>query len=172
MVNRYIRNVFDRDMAATVGAAYFPTVIVTSREEVRLQVWDTAGQEKFRALAPFYFRGTAVAILVYDVTQKQTLEGIDDWANEIATKAPSAIKLVVVGNKKDLADERVVSASDGNEASRKIRAEFHIETSAKTGEGLQELFTRIAELNLTEDLVQEHVDQKVSPPTENPNSCC
>lgn len=153
ILSRLVQGTFDRNMPATIGAAFLTKVITTSNGPVRLQLWDTAGQEKFRSLAPMYYRSSAVAVLVYDVTSKQSLEGLEDWAAEIADKAPHNIKLVVVGNKIDMTEERCVSQAAGQEFVKKLNAVRHYETSAKTGEGINEVFNDIAQLDIAQDNV-------------------
>jgi GTPase SAR1 family protein len=101
-----------------------------------------------------YYRAAAVAVLVYDVTAKPSLDGLEDWAAEIADKAPHNIRLVVVGNKTDLPDERVVPRAAGEELAKKFQAVFYEETSAENGNGVNELFTRIAEMDTAQDDVQ------------------
>jgi small GTP-binding protein len=155
ILTRFVQGTFDRDMPATIGAAFLAKVAMTSGGPVRLQLWDTAGQEKFRSLAPMYYRAAAVACLVYDVTSKPSLDGLEDWAAEIADKAPPNIKLIVIGNKTDLVDDRVVPKAAGEEMAKKFHAVFYGETSAESGDGITEVFTRIAELDPTQDEVVE-----------------
>jgi small GTP-binding protein len=155
ILSRFVQGKFDRNMPATIGAAFLTKVITTPNGPVRLQLWDTAGQEKFRSLAPMYYRSSAVAVLVYDVTAKSSLDGLEDWAAEIADKAPHNIKLVVIGNKIDMADERRGPQSAGQELDRSLSAVHYGETSAKTGEGINDVFNKIAELDITQDSVQE-----------------
>jgi small GTP-binding protein len=152
LVTRFVQGTFDRNMPATIGAAFLAKVVATSSSPVRLQLWDTAGQEKFRSLAPMYYRAAAVAVLVYDVTAKATLDDLEDWAAEIADKAPANIRLVVLGNKADLAEGRAVPAAAGEALAKSLRAVFYAETSAQTGEGVNEVFTRIAEFDTGEEI--------------------
>ena len=155
ILNRLVHGTFDRDTPATIGAAFMAKIIQTPNETVRLQLWDTAGQEKFRSLAPMYYRSAAVAVLVYDVTSKESLIGLEEWAAELKDKAPPSIKLVIIGNKTDLDDERCISIQQGKEFADQIGAILHAETSAKTGEGINEIFSKIAELEITQDDIIE-----------------
>ncbi|OHT14400.1 small GTP-binding protein [Tritrichomonas foetus] len=160
ILSRFVQGTFDRNSPATIGAAFLTKVITTPNGPVRLQLWDTAGQEKFRSLAPMYYRSSAVAVLVYDVTSKTSLEGLEDWAAEIADKAPHNIKLIVLGNKIDLADERVVSTASGQEFAHNLNCVYYGETSAKTGEGINDVFNKIAELDASQDdIVEKKIDQ-------------
>jgi small GTP-binding protein len=171
---RFVQGTFDRNMPPTIGAAFLAKVVTTAGGPVRLQLWDTAGQEKFRSLAPMYYRAAAVAVLVYDVTSKTSLNGLEDWAAEIADKAPHNIRLVVVGNKTDLVDERVVPKAAGEELTKKFQAVFYAETSAETGDGINELFTKIAEMDPAQDDVLD-APRRVQPQGQNPaqsGGCC
>jgi small GTP-binding protein len=151
ILTRFVQGTFDTNMPPTIGAAFLAKVVTTEGGPVRLQLWDTAGQEKFRSLAPMYYRAAAVAILVFDLTSKQTLDGLADWAREIAEKAPHNIKIVVIGNKSDLVDERVEPRSAGEETARGFNAVFYDETSAETGDRVNDVFTRIAEIDPSHD---------------------
>jgi small GTP-binding protein len=172
IITRFTQGTFSRSMVPTVGAAFQTKIIQTPTGQVRLQLWDTAGQEHFRSLAPMYDRMSAVVILVFDITQKQTLDGLDDWATEITHKAPPMIKRVVVGHKLDLADERTVGPAAGQEAARQLRAVMYTETSAFTGDGIDDLFLRIAQLDLTQDQVQENVSPMAPTQHDAPRKCC
>ena len=154
ILSRFVQGTFDREMPATIGAAFLTKVITTSNGNVRLQLWDTAGQEKFRSLAPMYYRSAAVAVLVYDVTSKESLDGLEAWAAEIADKAPHNIKLVVIGNKIDLEEERAISTQVGKEFADQLNASLFQETSAKSGEGINEVFNQIADLQFDEVFVK------------------
>lgn len=169
ILSRFVQGTFDRNMPATIGAAFLTKVIQTPNGNVRLQLWDTAGQEKFRSLAPMYYRSAAVAVLVYDVTSKSSLDGLEDWAAEIADKAPTNIKLVVIGNKADMEDERCISLQQGREIANQFNAVLHGETSAKTGDGINEIFAKIAELDITQDDVVEKQREIVK--VENTDGC-
>ncbi|OHT13085.1 small GTP-binding protein [Tritrichomonas foetus] len=172
ILSRFVQGTFDRNMPATIGAAFLTKVITTPNGNVRLQLWDTAGQEKFRSLAPMYYRSAAVAVLVYDITQKQSLDGLEDWAAEIADKAPHNIKLVVIGNKTDLEEDRQVTQQQGKELANNLNAVIHGETSAKTGAGINEIFAQIAELDITQDdIVVNPASNRPQPKSNNDEGC-
>jgi small GTP-binding protein len=172
ILSRFVQGTFDRNMPATIGAAFLTKVVDTAAGPVRLQLWDTAGQEKFRSLAPMYYRSSHIAALVYDVTSKPSLDGLEDWNAEIADKAPHNIKVIVVGNKIDLAADRVVSAATAQELSKRLNAVSYVETSAQTGTGIDQLFQGIAALDLAQEAMAD------SPPTPEPvqkpepRGCC
>jgi small GTP-binding protein len=155
ILTRFDQDTFDRNMPATIAAGYRVKIVTTAGGPVQLQLWDVAGQEKFRFLAPMYYRTAAAAVLVYDVTSKQSLDGLQDWAARIATTALYNIRIVVVGNKIDLVDERVVPRAAGEERAKKFLAAFYGETSAESGEGINEIFSRIAEMDPAQEGVQD-----------------
>lgn len=162
ILTRFVHGQFDRNIAATVGAAFLTKVVESKTGNVRLQLWDTAGQEKFRSLAPMYYRSAAVAVLVYDVTQPGSKAAIVDWAAEIADRAPPSTKIVVVGNKIDATTDRVLFREQGEEIANEIGAVAHFETSALTGEGINDMFTAIADFQAENDDVVERSAQKKS----------
>jgi small GTP-binding protein len=144
MINRAVSNDFDQNQAPTVGATYFVREVEVQGVTVGLQIWDTAGQERFRTLAPMYYRGAVVAILVFSLTDTNSLGEVKKWADEIVQMSDDMPKLFVVGNKLDLADDRSVTPDDGESAARDLRA-VYFEISAKTGRGIEDLVVRIAE---------------------------
>lgn len=173
ILSRFVQGTFDRNMPATIGAAFLTKVIQTKDNgNVRLQLWDTAGQEKFRSLAPMYYRSAAVAVLVYDITNRQTLDDLEDWAAEIADKAPHSIKLVVIGNKTDLQEERQVTEEEGRELASQLNAVVYGETSAKTGDGIDKIFNDVAELDVTQDEIIEKATSKPQPKPNNEDQGC
>ena len=170
ILTRFVHNKFDRNTPATVGAAFLTKVVQSKSGSVRLQLWDTAGQEKFRSLAPMYYRSAAVAVLVYDVTQKASLEAISGWAAEIADRAPPSIKTVVVGNKIDATEHRVVFTEQGEALARDIGAIGHYETSALTGDGIDNLFANVAEIEVeNQDVIEKKVQK---PQSDEKGGCC
>lgn len=174
ILSRFVQGTFDRAMPATIGAAFLTKVITTPNNgNIRLQLWDTAGQEKFRSLAPMYYRSAAVAVLVYDITNHQSLDDLGDWATEIADKAPHNIKIVVIGNKTDLTEERQVREEEGRELADQLNAVVFGETSAKNGDGIEEVFKKVAELDVMQDDVIEKPAARTQPKTNGEEgSCC
>jgi small GTP-binding protein len=132
--------------APTLGASYTSKTVNFGESEVRLQIWDTAGQERFRTLTPMYFRGAAAALIVYAVNDRASFEDLDGWL-EIFTEHTENAAVILVGNKADLDDERDISTQEGAEKAITISAGF-TEVSAKSGLGIEELFTMIPEVYL------------------------
>ena len=146
IVNRIMNDEFHEGLEATVGAANASVVIKTEDIEVEFNIWDTAGQERYRSLTPMYFSGAALAFLVYDVTSRKSFDALDTFYEMLVSKSPEYVKLVLIGNKADLANERTVTAKEGEDYAMSIGAEFYIECSAKTGLAVRELFERAANI--------------------------
>lgn len=157
IVTRITRDVFSEDGQATVGAAN-STVFIDSEENGKIEfcVWDTAGQERYRSLAPMYFNGASLAFLVFDITNTHSFEALDSFVDLLRQKAPEWVKFILIGNKADLSSKRQVTSEVAEDYAAKIGAEFYIETSAKSGIGVNELFERAAtiELHFEQELVQ------------------
>lgn len=158
IIKRILSNEFSETAEATVGAANCKVEIDTGEQKVIFNIWDTAGQEKYRSLAPMYFSGASVAFLVFDLTNTETLNQIDGFVKSLQSRAPEYVKIFLVGNKADLVNERQVSEEDGERYAREIDAEFYYEVSAKTGMGVNDLFMRVAmvpDLHFEDDMSSE-----------------
>lgn len=142
---RFTDDLFDPQLSATIGVDFkVKTITIEGGTKAKLAIWDTAGQERFRTLTPSYYRGAQGAILVYDVSSRDTFQKLDVWLNELETFAnkPDIVKMLVA-NKIDKAG-REVSKEEGLKFARKHSMLF-IEASAKTKEGVQIAFEELVE---------------------------
>ncbi|KAF6198537.1 hypothetical protein GE061_008285 [Apolygus lucorum] len=141
---RFTEDSFNPDQSITIGVDFKTKKLTTEGNTVRLAIWDTAGQERFRTLTPSYYRDAQGAILVYDVTSKQTFTKLDTWLSELDTfSTKSNIVKMVVGNKIDK-DGREVSRDEGIKFARR-HATLFIESSAKTQDGVQCAFEELVQ---------------------------
>ena len=145
IINSVMGNQFNPNEVATIGAMF----VLHSEEHngcrFEFQVWDTAGQEKFRSLGPIYYRNADAAIAVFSMTDEDSLRNLDSWIDAFTYSTGKTPVVIVVGNKSDLIDDRRVDS----EQARAWASEHHhpfIMTSAKTGDGIGELFVKLAEL--------------------------
>jgi small GTP-binding protein len=144
---QYMGEGFNTDFLATMGAdfAYLKTNI--DGYNIEWSIWDLAGQPAFRGVMKSYFKGAMGALAVYDVTRPKSLESLDSWVNEVRERAETFddIPVVLVGNKIDLRPEIPSSLKtlQGFVKSKSLKADF-VETSAKTGEAVEEAFTKLA----------------------------
>ncbi|XP_015723591.1 ras-related protein Rab-17 isoform X1 [Coturnix japonica] len=128
---RYVKNDF-KESLPTVGCSFFTQLIHLETATIKLEIWDTAGQEKYHSVCHLYYRGAHAALLVYDLTNKETLSRAKQWLIELEKEfLPDEIVIALVGNKKDLAEEREVATEDGEEFARS-RSLLFMETSAKS----------------------------------------
>lgn len=111
---------------------------------VRLQLWDTAGQERFRSLIPSYIRDSSVAVVVYDISNAKSFANTRKWVDDVRGERGNDVIIVLVGNKTDLNDKREVTTQQGEEEAKRNGLMF-IETSAKLGYNVKQLFRRIAQ---------------------------
>ncbi|EIE79433.1 GTP-binding protein ryh1 [Rhizopus delemar RA 99-880] len=111
---------------------------------VRLQLWDTAGQERFRSLIPSYIRDSSVAVIVYDISNRQSFTNTSKWIDDVRAERGDDVIIVLVGNKSDLSDKREVTTDDGEKRAKELNVMF-IETSAKAGHNVKTLFKKIAQ---------------------------
>lgn len=144
IICRAVSDEFDQEMPATIGACYTAKQVQLSDVTVNLQIWDTAGQERFRTLAPMYYRGSVIALLVFSLIEESSLNDVRNWASEMKTQTDEMPRLFVIGNKMDLAEERVITTQQGEEVAKELNA-IYCEVSAKSGRGIEELFVNVAE---------------------------
>ena len=142
IISRYISGAFDQNSPSTNGASYASKLINFEdlKKTISLDIWDTAGQEKYKSLTKFFYKDAAVAILVYDVTNKNSFESMKNfWYGQIQDFGSKNIILGVAGNKCDMYEKEEVNENEGKEFAESIGAFFEI-TSAKNNTGINELF--------------------------------
>ena len=130
----------------SIGVAYAKATVhltVPEPATVELQLWDTAGTEKFRSVNTLYYRGAAAAIVVFDLTSRPTLAAASSWAEEVRRHTPPGLLLFLAGNKADLKAARAVSAEEGTAAAAALGARY-CEVSARSRAGVAELFEALA----------------------------
>ncbi|KAL4351364.1 hypothetical protein GQ457_06G043420 [Hibiscus cannabinus] len=132
IITRFMYDKFDTTYQATIGIDFLSKTMYLEDRTVRLQLWDTAGQERFRSLIPSYIRDSSVAVIAYDVANRQSFMNTSKWVEEVRTERGSDVIIVLVGNKTDLVDKRSVSIEEGDNKAREFGIMF-IETSAKAG---------------------------------------
>ena len=141
---RAIKNEYSDDYKVTVGADSGTFMSKVNGSNLQLQIWDTAGSEKFRSMIHVFFVGSEASLLVYDITRKQTFEALDYWLKKLRDNVISNVLIILVGNKKDQEDKREVTYKEGEMYAAKNDLFAFIETSAKTGEGVVEAFKKIS----------------------------
>eukprot|EP01083_Nonionella_stella_P045103 121258_1 len=144
ILQRFATDEYSAEKPPTVGAAFTTKVITVAHRQIKFDIWDTAGQEKYRSMTPLYYRGAYAAIVVYDITDKSSYNGAHSWLNEIKRIEGNKIKIALVGNKLDLQSARNVDIDTATQYAAENNCIF-IETSAKDGTGVKQLFQQIGE---------------------------
>lgn len=160
IINQFMYENFDNNYQATIGIDFLSKTLTIGSNSMRLQLWDTAGQERFRSLIPNYIRDSSAAIIVYDVTNKQTFTSLDKWVEDVRNERGNSVVVAIVGNKIDKSGERCVSVQEAEDKAKALGAIYQ-ETSAKTGENVKELFVKIAGSIGTEQGVTTEVKKGV-----------
>jgi len=155
LVLRFVKDQFDDYRESTIGAAFLTqSVTLGDGATIRFEIWDTAGQERYKSLAPMYYRNAHCAVVVYDITQSASLEKARSWIRELQRQADPSIVIALCGNKTDLAARRQVTQEEAQKYAEE-EGLMWMEASAKTGEGVQDIFMAIAKkLPLTQPQVK------------------
>ena len=163
MVLRYVEDRFPGDYMATIGANFLvKTVVLPLRGQeyrVGLQIWDIGGHARSSQVGRVFFQGVSGALLVYDLTRKETLEKLPLWIEQLKKYSPD-VRMFLVGNKNDLVDDRQVTFNEGEQTKDRLQMVNFFETSAKTGNYIQETFKDLAKL-LVEINTNKIIDIKV-----------
>ena len=142
IISRFISGAFDSNVSSTNGASYASKNVQYDKlgKSLLLDVWDTAGQEKYRALTKFFYKDAKVAILVYDITRMDTFNSVKNfWYEQVKENGPKNIVIGIAGNKCDLYEKEEVNENEAREFAESIGAIFAL-TSAQTNSGINELF--------------------------------
>ena len=139
ILNRFVNETFEEDYQATIGLDFQSKNITIHDQDVRLILYDTAGQEKFRSLIPMYIREAQIILLIYDVSNRESFESLPKWFSDILDVKNNEAVFVLVGNKIDLENERQVSTEEGKNFALEKNMIFQ-EVSAKNGTNFEELF--------------------------------
>ena len=127
----------------TIGVEFGARMISIDQKNIKLQIWDTAGQESFRSITRSYYRGAAGALLVYDITRRETFNHLTRWLEEARQNANSNMVIMLIGNKSDLDHRRAVSTEEGDRFAKENNLVF-LETSAKSAHNVEEAFVQTA----------------------------
>lgn len=141
LLHHFIESKFKEDSSHTIGVEFGSRIVNVGGKSVKLQIWDTAGQERFRSVTRSYYRGAAGALLVYDTTSRESFNTLSNWLNDARKMASPQIVILLVGNKKDLEEARQVTFLEASTFAQENDLIF-LETSAKTGDSVEEAFLK------------------------------
>ncbi|XP_062814559.1 ras-related protein Rab-36 isoform X2 [Anolis carolinensis] len=157
LINRFCKNAFDRSYKATIGVDFEIERFEILGVPYSLQIWDTAGQEKFKCIASAYYRGAEVIVTVFDLADIQTLGHTKQWLEDALNEnSPGSSFIFLVGTKKDLVSEAECrrTEADAIKMANEMEAEYW-SVSSKTGENVQAFFSRVAALAFEKSLLRE-----------------
>ena len=139
ILNRFVSETFDENYQATIGLDFHSKNITIHDQDVRLIIYDTAGQEKFRSLIPMYIREAQIILFIYDISDKESFDSIPKWIQQVNDVINKEVVFALIGNKLDLESNRKVTFEEGKKLAEKNNYVFQ-EVSAKTGGNFEKLF--------------------------------
>ena len=143
MLKRFLHDEFDMNTKETVGVEFgSKNFIMDEKDIVKAQIWDTAGQERYRSVTKAYYKRAKGALLVYDISRRNTFENIDNWLIDLRTNGDKDILIILIGNKCDLIDKREVSVEEAQTKAEQYNIAY-METSAKNGDNIIKAFSEL-----------------------------
>ena len=168
IISRFVHNKYDRDYKCSIGVEFNTKTLNISQSSIaNLKIWDTCGDEKYRAITRQYYKDAEGILLVYDITNKKTFEGLNDWYQDIKDKCIKNVQIILVGNKSDLAEKDKVVTNEDIQGFLKDKKNIDsIEVSAKTGRNITLLFE-----TLTNRLIMTQKERQKDNEDNNKSSC-
>ena len=143
-IRMFIENKFNQNYMTTSGIDLKTSSIEIKNKKIRVQLWDTAGQEKYKAITKNLFLKVQAALIVYDITNEETFNNLKTWVRSIKEECGKQIQMLIIGNKNDLNEERVVDKNIAMEYAKEEKIDY-LETSSKTGDNIQKAITLLCE---------------------------
>mmetsp|Transcript_26155 Transcript_26155/g.43580 ORF Transcript_26155/g.43580 Transcript_26155/m.43580 type:complete len:196 (+) Transcript_26155:142-729(+) len=172
LVVRFVRDEFFEFQEPTIGAAFLTQTVSLDDATVKFEIWDTAGQERYRSLAPMYYRGAAAAIVVYDISKKDSFNGAKSWVKELQRRGDPNVVIALAGNKADMESKRKVQTEEAQQYAEENEIIF-METSAKTALNVRNLFVEIAKKLPKVPLMADRESFPIVPPkSKDKAGCC
>ncbi|NXM65358.1 RAB6A protein, partial [Serilophus lunatus] len=172
LITRFMYDSFDNTYQATIGIDFLSKTMYLEDRTMRLQLWDTACQQRCLSLLPSSSQDSAVALIVWGITNLNSFQQTSKWIDDVRTERGSDVIIMLVGNKTDLADKRQITTEEGEQRAKELNVMF-IETSAKTGYNVKQLFRRVAAAlpgmdSTPEKSKEDMIDIKLEKPPEQP----
>lgn len=142
---RFVRDTFEDNTQSTLGVEFMSKIIQTEKHRIQLQLWDTAGQELFRSVTRGYYRGSAGALLLFDLSNRDSFENVEKWLRDVKDVAKEDVVLILLGNKSDLESKRQVTREEANDFAQRNNMKY-FEVSAKTGDNVSEAINACVEM--------------------------
>ncbi|XP_058494929.1 ras-related protein Rab-3B [Solea solea] len=178
---RYADDSFSNSFVSTVGIDFKVKTVYRNDKRIKLQIWDTAGQERYRTITTAYYRGAMGFILMYDITNEESFNAVQDWATQIKTYSWDNAQVIMVGNKCDMDEERIVPPEKGKHLADQLGFEYY-EASAKENINVRQVFERLVDIICVKMSERVDVEVPVAPgskttrltdkPAQLPQKCC
>ena len=177
---KYLKNQFNENSKTRIGVEFGTKNIIINNKRIKIQIWDTAGQERYRSITSAYYKGAKGALIVYDITRKNTFDNIDKWITDLKLNGDKNICIIILGNKSDLIDKREINKNDGIKKAEMYKTAF-LETSALNGDNISKAFDELIEQivinnkNIFQDDNENEIDKGVNLNDEKNNNkkkCC
>ena len=155
LTGRAVKDKFDSQYAPTIGFEFLTYSVKIQDKIIKLQIWDTCGQEMYRSLISNFYRNASLAMIVYSIDSKESFLHINTWLKDVKIQSHPDVKIILIGNKSDLVDNRAVTYEEAKKFKEENQLLYFEETSAKTGMNAKEVFTQAARI-----LFEEHLNYK------------
>lgn len=164
LINRFASDKFDINSKATIGVEFVYKTLKINKEVIKVEVWDTAGQERYRAITSSYYKGAKGAIIVYDITNEDSFNNVESWMNEVTKKGKTDMQFLLVGNKKDLINDKKVTEQKGIDKAKELNMNL-FEASALEKTNVNEAFNYLVKeiyLNIRKEKnINTNNDEKI-----------
>lgn len=147
---RGTKNLYQTNEKVTVGFSFQSIVLKVNDKILKLQIWDTCGQEQYKSMVQNFFRNSSLAIVMYAIDNKSSFDDVRLWLNEVKSKSNPNVKIFLIGNKSDLADRRVISTQQGLQLKQDEGFQLFMESSALSGDNVQQIFIEAAKILMSE----------------------
>ena len=164
---KYLKNQFNENSKTTIVVEFGTKNIIINNKRIKIQIWDTAGQERYRSITSAYYKGAKGALIVYDITRKNTFDNIDKWITDLKLNGDKNLCIIILGNKSDLIDKREINKNDGIKKAEMYKTAF-LETSALNGDNISKAFDELIEQivinnkNIFQDDNENEIDKGVN----------
>jgi len=145
LIHRFVNDVFQTDTVGTIGVDFMTKRLTLDNQEIRLTLWDFAGEKRFRSMFPSYCSGASAAIILFDITNRSSFEDLIDWMELITSSTTGKLLKILIGSKHDLADQAVMSNEELAHFRKQYQIDHFMYCSAKTGENVASLFTIVTQ---------------------------
>ena len=184
LTTQAVRNNFEEFYIATIGFEFLTFNIRINNNVLKLQIWDTCGQEVYKSLISNFYKNSSLALIIYAINNLDSFRHAETWLNDLKSQANPNVKVFLVGNKSDLEDQRVVSKEEAEQFKEEKYLDKFMETSAKTGENARNVLLEAAKLLYKDylknkrELDAEEKDQKGTilerkkPQNQEKKKCC